>query len=113
VYRKQFKITEVHQLFIKPSLDELLKLGVVKRANLLYNSPIFCGPKKQSQSQSYSFIYKCSTKEISESIGVIGSANSTIFSTLDLTSGFWQRNWTPTHNNLWPLPFRERVNTIG
>jgi len=29
-------------------------------------------------------------KEINESIGDIGRANSTIFTTLDLTSGFWQ-----------------------
>jgi len=29
-------------------------------------------------------------KEITECIGDIGQANSTIFSTLDLTSGFWQ-----------------------
>jgi hypothetical protein len=41
VYRKQFKIPEAHQNFIEQSLDEWLKLGVVKRANSLYNSPIF------------------------------------------------------------------------
>jgi len=29
-------------------------------------------------------------KEITECIGDIGRANSTIFTTLDLTSGFWQ-----------------------
>jgi hypothetical protein len=29
-------------------------------------------------------------KEITECIGNIGRANSTIFTTLDLTSGFWQ-----------------------
>jgi hypothetical protein len=29
-------------------------------------------------------------KEITECIGDIRQANSTIFSTLDLTSGFWQ-----------------------
>ncbi len=47
VYRKQFKIPEAHQQFIEQSLEEWLKLGVVKRANSLYNSPIFCVPKKQ------------------------------------------------------------------
>jgi hypothetical protein len=33
VYRKQFKIPEVHLQFIEQSLEEWLKLGVVKRAN--------------------------------------------------------------------------------
>jgi hypothetical protein len=49
VYRKQFKIPEAHQQFIEQSLEERLKLGVVKHANSLYNSPIFCVPKKQGQ----------------------------------------------------------------
>jgi hypothetical protein len=42
VYRKQFKIPEAHHQFIEQTLDEWLKLGVVKRSNSLYNSPIFC-----------------------------------------------------------------------
>jgi hypothetical protein len=35
-------------------------------------------------------IEKYSMKEITHCIGDIGRANSTIFSLLDLTSGFWQ-----------------------
>jgi hypothetical protein len=100
VYQKQFKIPEAHQNFIKQSLDEWLKLGVVKRANSLYNSPIFCVPKKQGQGlrvvhdfrelNNHSHIDKYSMKEITKCIGDFGRANSTIFLTLDLTSGFWQ-----------------------
>jgi hypothetical protein len=47
VYRKQFKIPEAHQTFIEATLDEWLKLGVVKRTNSLYNSPLFCVPKNK------------------------------------------------------------------
>ncbi len=100
VYRKQFKIPEAHQNFIEATLDEWLKLGVVKRTNSLYNSPLFCVPKKLGQGlrivqdfrelNNHSHIDKYSMKEITECIGDIGRANSTIFSTLDLTSGFWQ-----------------------
>ncbi len=100
VYRKQFKIPEAHQNFIEATLDEWLKLGVVKRSNSLYNSPLFCVPKKQGQGlrivqdfrelNNHSHIDKYSMKEITECIGDIGRANSTFFSTLDLTSGFWQ-----------------------
>ncbi len=39
---------------------------------------------------NHSHIDKYSMKEITECIVDIGRANSTIFSTLDLTSGFWQ-----------------------
>jgi hypothetical protein len=96
VYRKQFKILGAHHQFIEQTLDKWLKLGVVKRSNSLYNSPIFCIPKKQGQglrivqdfrelNQNSHIDY--SMKEITE---CIGRANSTIFTTLDLTSGFWQ-----------------------
>jgi hypothetical protein len=57
-------------------------------------------PKKQGQGlrivqdfrelNNHSHIDKYSMKEITECIGDIGRANSTIFSTLDQTSGFWQ-----------------------
>ena len=39
-------------------------------------------------------------KEINECIGDIGRANSTIFTTLDLTSGFWQMPMHPDGANL-------------
>lgn len=39
-------------------------------------------------------------KEISECIGDIGRANSTIFSTIDLTSGFWQMPIATTDRHL-------------
>jgi hypothetical protein len=38
-------LTEAYQSFIEQSLEEWLKLGVVKRANSLYNSPIFVSQK--------------------------------------------------------------------
>jgi hypothetical protein len=49
VYRKQFKIPEAHQSFIEATLDKWLQLGIVKQTNSLYNSPLFCVPKKQGQ----------------------------------------------------------------
>jgi hypothetical protein len=100
IYRKQFKIPEAHHQFIEQTLDKWLKLGVLKRSNSLYNSPIFCVPKKQGQGlcivqdfrelNQNSHIDKYSMKEITECIRDIGRANSTIFTTLDLTSRFWQ-----------------------
>ncbi len=70
VYRKQFEIAEAHQTFIEQSLDEWLKLGVVKGANSLYHLPIFCVPKKQGQGlqvvQDFHELNKYSMKEIKE-----------------------------------------------
>ena len=44
VYRKQYQIPESHNTFIKETLTEWLKLGVVRRSQSMYNSPIFCVP---------------------------------------------------------------------
>jgi len=49
VYRKQFKIPEAHQNFIEQSLEEWLKLGVVKCSNSLYNSLIFCSLRNKDK----------------------------------------------------------------
>ncbi len=45
-------LTEAHQSFIEQSLEEWLKFGVVKRANSLYNSPIFCVTKNKTFTNS-------------------------------------------------------------
>ena len=84
----------------------------------MYNSPIFCVPKKTGHGlrivQDFrelnlnSDIDKYSMKEISECIGDIGRANSSIFTTLDLTSGFWQMPLHPqdTHLTAFTVPGR-------
>jgi hypothetical protein len=100
IYRKQFKLPKMHDQFIKQTLDERLKLGVVQKTRSPYNSPIFCVPKKQGQGlrivqdfwqlNLHSHIDKYSMKEINECISNKGRAHSSIFLMLDLTSGFWQ-----------------------
>ncbi len=119
VYRKQFKIPEAHQNFIEATLDEWLKLGVVKRSNSLYNSPFFCVPKKQGQGlhivqdfrelNNHSHIDKYSMKEITECIGDIRQ-----FSQL-LTSHrvFGKCNLMRTHNPSLHSLFLVKDNTTG
>ena len=74
-------------------------MGVVKPSNSPYNSPIFVVPKKDGSPRyvldfrklnSNSQTDKYSMKTVEECIGDIGRSGSTIFSTLDLSSGFWQ-----------------------
>jgi hypothetical protein len=53
-------------------------------------------------------------KEITECIGDIGQANSTIFSALDLTSGFWQMQLDEKSQPLQQhSPFLDKDNTSG
>jgi hypothetical protein len=109
VYRKQFQIPEAHTDFIENTLEEWLKIGVVRKSQSLYNSPIFCVPKKTGQGlrivqdfrelNRHCHIDKYSMKEINECIAEIGRAGSTIFTTLDLTSGFWQMPLHPDDAN--------------
>jgi hypothetical protein len=47
VYREEFKIPEAHQPFLEESIADWLKLGIVQKPDSLYNSPVFCMPKKE------------------------------------------------------------------
>ncbi|MGV0986793.1 MAG: reverse transcriptase family protein, partial [Limnohabitans sp.] len=100
LYIKQFKIPEIHKQMLEKQVTEWLKMGIIQRSNSKYNSPVFIVPKKEKG--TYRFVQdfrklnqnchddKYCMKDVSECIGEIGRAGSTIFSTLDLTSGFWQ-----------------------
>ena len=97
VYRKQFKIPDAHKPFLEENVTEWLKLGVIQMSQSLYNSPVFCVRKQdgglrivQDFRELNKHMDKYSMKVINECIGDIVKTNSTIFSTLDLTSGFWQ-----------------------
>jgi hypothetical protein len=41
IFGKQFNLPEAHTQFIEQTLDKWRKLGVVRRSNSPYNSPIF------------------------------------------------------------------------
>jgi hypothetical protein len=47
VYTQQFRLPIEQIEFIKENFMGWLDAGIVERANLPYNSPIFCVPKKQ------------------------------------------------------------------
>jgi hypothetical protein len=98
-YVKQFPVPEAYRTQLETQIKEWLKMGVVKPSNSPYNSPIFVVPKKDGSPHyvldfcklnSNSQTDKYSMKTVEECIGDIGRSGSTIFSTLDLYSGFWQ-----------------------
>ncbi len=89
----------MHREYLEKQVQEWLKLGIVQPSTSRYNSPMFLVPKKDGgvrvvqdfralNAKSHDDRY--SMKNINECIRDIVRAGSTIFSTLDLTSGFWQ-----------------------
>ena len=104
IYVKQFKIPDAHQEEVANHVKQWLKLGVVQPTRSKFNSPIFVVSKKDGglrivqdlrKLNAQSHEDKYSMKDISECIGEIGRANSTLYSTIDLTSGFWQMMLEP------------------
>jgi len=99
IYKKQFRIPEAHQQALHSKIEEWQKIGIIEPCFSRYNSPIFIVPKKDG---SFRFVLdyralnensledRYTMKDVGECIGEIGRAGSTIFSTMDLTSGFWQ-----------------------
>ena len=99
VFVKQFKIPDTHRDFIKRQIHEWLKMGIIERANSPYNCSVFLVPKKNGSFRlvqdfralnANSHQDRYNLKDVSECIGEIGRAGSTIFSTFDATSGFHQ-----------------------
>ncbi len=99
IYVKQFKIPNALRKEVEKHVLEWLKLGIIQPARSRYNSPIFAVMKKDGNVRlvqdfralnNESFTDKYSMKDVSECIGEIGKSGSTIFSTIDLTAGFWQ-----------------------
>ena len=99
VFIKQFKIPEAHQQYLHEQVREWLKLGIIQPSSSRFNSPLFLVEKKDGSYRvvqdfralnQHTYVDKYSMKDVSECISEIGRAGSSIFTTLDLTSGFWQ-----------------------
>ena len=104
VYVKQFKIPEAHQHYLQEQVRDWLRLGIIQPSRSRYNSPVFLVEKKDGTQRvvqdfrslnANTYVDKYSMKDVQECISEIGRAGSTIFTTLDLTSGFWQMALEP------------------
>ena len=98
-YRKQFRIPEEHRSILIEHLMKWLKLKVVSPSSSHYNSPIFLVPKKDGtmrpvldfrEVNKKSFIDKYSQREVSDCLDELGRSKSKVFTSLDLTAGYWQ-----------------------
>ncbi len=122
MYQKQFKIPEAHQIFIEATLDEWLKLEVVKRSNSLYNSPLFCVPKKTRVSGLYrisvngtiTLISICTVWRRSQNVSVTSAEQTPPF--FQLWTSLWvygKCNLMNSLNHSLHLPFLVKANIIG
>jgi len=74
-------------------------MGIIQPSNSIYNSPIFVVPKKNGENQyvldyralnSHSHDDRYTLRTVDECIAEIGKYKSSIFSTMDLSSGYHQ-----------------------
>ena len=82
-------------------MDELLKKGAIKVSRSCFNSPIFLVPNDGDrgmrtvldfcQVSSASMPDRYTIREVRDCVNEIGLRGSQVFSTIDLTSGFWQQ----------------------
>jgi hypothetical protein len=108
VHQRQFRVPFAHEEVLYEYVDKLLKSGAIEVSRSPYNSAVFCVAKKQFPNaapgdpvplcvvldfravnlKSHPDCY-C-VKEVRECLDKVGKSRSAIFSTCDLTSGFWQ-----------------------
>jgi hypothetical protein len=109
VYTQQFRLPMEQIKFIKENVMGWLDAGVVEKANLPYNSPIFCVPKKQGQGLRCVLDFrrlnlktmdsKYSIRCIDQCLEEVGKAGSNIFSCLDIETRFYVRQTDTTQHS--------------
>ena len=129
VYVKQFRIPDAYEAEILTHVTEWRKQNVIEECSSPYNSPVFCVPKKGGglrivqdlrQINKASYEDKYAIKDVQQCVDVIGKANSRIFSTMDMASGFWQqdleedsRDYTAFTIPILNTQFRWKRNVMG
>jgi hypothetical protein len=99
VYIPQYRLPDTHKIKLEQQVDEWLKMGIIQPSNSKYNSPIFVVPKKNGENRyvldyralnSHSHDDRYTMRTVDECIAEIGKSKSSIFSTMDLSSGYHQ-----------------------
>jgi hypothetical protein len=96
----QFRLPAEHLKMIQENVAGWMQAGIVEKSASPHNAPIFCVPKKSGFGLRCVLDYrslnrnslsdKYSIRTIDECIEEIGKHDSTVFSALDLTNGYWQ-----------------------
>ena len=98
-FTKQFTIPEAHREFLISNLRNWIKAGLVKKCVSKYNAPVFLVPKKDKTLRVVLDYRKLNAKTMPDRYTIktleacladVGRMRSKVFTTLDLTSAFWQ-----------------------
>jgi hypothetical protein len=107
VHQRQFRVPFEHEEVLYEYVDKLLKSGAIEVSRSPYNSAVFCVAKKQLPNAAPGdpvplldfravnlklLPDRFCVKEVRECLDEVGKSRSLIFSTFDLTSGFWQQS---------------------
>jgi hypothetical protein len=110
VHQRQFRVPFAHEEVLFEYVDKLLKSGAIEVTRSPYNSAVFCVAKKLLPNAASgdpvplcvvldfgavnlkSLPDRYCVKEVRECLDEVCKANSAIFTTVDLTSGFWQQS---------------------
>ena len=102
IHTRQFRIPLEHRQTIYDWVDELLKKGAIEVSRSRFNSPIFQVPKPHGHGMRAVLDFRAvnlnsvpdryTIREVRDCVDEVGLAGSKVFSTIDLTSGFWQQS---------------------
>jgi len=102
IHVRQFRIPLEHRQTIYDWVDELLSKGAIEVSRSCFNTPIFLVPKPHGhgmravldfrQINTASIPDRYTIREVRDCVDEIGMSGSDIFTTIDLTSGFWQQS---------------------
>ena len=102
IHTRQFRIPLEHRQTIYDWVDELLKKEAIEVSRSRFNSPIFLVPKPHGHGMRAVLDFRAvnlnsvpdryTIREVRDCVDEVGLAGSKIFSTIDLTSGFWQQS---------------------
>ena len=108
VFVPQYRLPLEQLRMIKENVTGWLAAGIIERSNSHYNAAVFCVPKKPGSTEMRTVVDyrglnhrtlldKYSIRTPEECIEEVGRSHSKVFTSLDLTHGFWQLPLKPEH----------------
>ena len=102
LYQKQGKIPQAHRPVIEETLDSWIRLGLFRKADSMFNTPLVCLQHTDGYRIVQDFrALNCKQqatplkfKEVHETLHGMETSKPKVFSTLDLSDLAWQMNLT-------------------